>query len=112
MSKKKSSLSGLVSKRSKPKVSYTLSIPPSLLERINIVKANATIRGDRVNINNALINNLYDIILQIEKDYPTNIKTKVCAKCNSKMIVKTGPTGEFYACSSYPKCHHTININK
>lgn len=33
-----------------------------------------------------------------------------CEKCSSDMIIRTGANGEFLACSSYPKCKHTMPI--
>ena len=31
----------------------------------------------------------------------------VCPKCNSPMVKRTGPRGEFWGCSTYPKCKGT-----
>lgn len=33
-----------------------------------------------------------------------------CEKCKSDMVVRSGSTGEFLACSSYPKCKHTMPV--
>lgn len=30
-----------------------------------------------------------------------------CSKCGSPMVLKRGKRGEFYGCSSFPKCRHT-----
>ncbi|MDD5043560.1 MAG: type I DNA topoisomerase [Patescibacteria group bacterium] len=35
---------------------------------------------------------------------------KVCAKCGSPMVIKTGRFGRFLACSNYPACKNTKNI--
>ncbi|AIQ48692.1 hypothetical protein R70723_24375 [Paenibacillus sp. FSL R7-0273] len=29
-----------------------------------------------------------------------------CPKCGSKLVLRRGPRGEFYGCSSYPTCRH------
>ncbi|MFA6562586.1 MAG: type I DNA topoisomerase [Verrucomicrobiia bacterium] len=36
----------------------------------------------------------------------------VCPKCGEPMIVKSGKTGEFLACSAYPKCKSTLNFTR
>jgi DNA topoisomerase-1 len=36
---------------------------------------------------------------------------KVCDKCGSPMLVKTGKYGPFLACSAYPKCKNIKNID-
>jgi DNA topoisomerase-1 len=33
-----------------------------------------------------------------------------CPKCGSAMVKRTGPRGEFWGCSTYPKCKGTRNI--
>lgn len=35
---------------------------------------------------------------------------EVCDKCGSKMIIKYGKFGKFYACSNYPECKNTKEI--
>ncbi|NCC70345.1 type I DNA topoisomerase [bacterium] len=37
---------------------------------------------------------------------------EVCDKCGSKMVIKIGRYGKFYACSNYPECKNTKPINK
>lgn len=32
---------------------------------------------------------------------------KKCEKCGSDMLIRKGPRGIFYGCSSFPKCRHT-----
>lgn len=34
----------------------------------------------------------------------------VCPRCGSKMVLRKGPRGEFYGCSSFPKCRMTKAI--
>lgn len=29
-----------------------------------------------------------------------------CPKCGSKLVLRNGPRGQFYGCSSFPKCRH------
>lgn len=31
----------------------------------------------------------------------------ICPKCNGKLVLRNGPRGQFYGCSSFPKCRHT-----
>jgi len=41
------------------------------------------------------------------------IPTKeVCPKCGSPLVLKKGKFGMFYACSSYPNCDYTSNLEK
>jgi DNA topoisomerase-1 len=37
---------------------------------------------------------------------------EICDKCGSKMVIKIGRYGKFYACSNYPECKNTKPINK
>ena len=39
-------------------------------------------------------------------------KSEKCEKCGAPMVVKIGRYGPFLACSNYPKCKNTKNINK
>lgn len=52
--------------------------------------------------------------LSTQQESPTN--DKVCPKCFSLMVKRVAKKGsntgkEFWACSSYPACRHTENIN-
>jgi DNA topoisomerase I len=40
------------------------------------------------------------------REKPT-MTDKLCPKCNSNLLLRTGKFGQFYACSKYPKCKHT-----
>ncbi|QSF47901.1 restriction endonuclease [Paenibacillus tianjinensis] len=33
-----------------------------------------------------------------------------CPKCGSRLVLRSGPKGQFYGCSSYPKCRHIKSI--
>jgi len=35
---------------------------------------------------------------------------KICPQCGSKMIIRLGKFGRFYACSNFPKCKYTENL--
>jgi DNA topoisomerase-1 len=37
---------------------------------------------------------------------------KVCPKCGSKLIIRLGKFGRFYACSRFPKCKYTKPLEK
>ena len=39
---------------------------------------------------------------------PSSLPT--CPKCGSPMVKRTGPRGEFWGCSTYPKCKGTRNL--
>ncbi len=39
-------------------------------------------------------------------------KDEKCDKCGSPMVVKHSRYGDFLACSAYPKCKHTVSIDK
>ena len=45
--------------------------------------------------------------LTLEKENTENI----CPKCGSKLVKRNGKYGEFFGCSSFPKCKYTKNIN-
>lgn len=99
----------LSSKKPQPTGSYTLRINRNLLNRVNLIKTEAKIRGDKLNINQTLISNLYDIVDQLEKEYLKN-KITLCEKCKSEMVIKTGPKGDFYACPAFPECRYTKSL--
>ena len=37
---------------------------------------------------------------------------KLCPDCGSPLIYRYGPKGKFIACSNYPTCHHTENLEE
>ncbi|MDR3642872.1 MAG: topoisomerase DNA-binding C4 zinc finger domain-containing protein [Candidatus Doudnabacteria bacterium] len=39
-----------------------------------------------------------------------NSTDKICSACGSPMQIRSGKFGEFYGCTSYPKCKHTEKI--
>jgi len=41
---------------------------------------------------------------------PGNSAVKICSVCGSPMQVRAGKFGDFYGCTSYPKCKHTEKI--
>lgn len=54
------------------------------------------------------IDNLQKKSKELTKKELTEEKTnKVCEKCGSPMVIKTGRFGKFLACSNYPKCKNT-----
>jgi DNA topoisomerase-1 len=69
-----------------------------------------------------LLNTLHQFWKKFEKDLKTaskemeNIKGKeeptdeVCDKCSSKMVIKWGRYGKFLACSNYPECKNTRQL--
>lgn len=46
---------------------------------------------------------------EITKSLPRSPGLK-CSKCGSPMVLRTGKRGEFYGCSSFPKCRHTEKV--
>ncbi|WP_245719859.1 restriction endonuclease [Paenibacillus tianmuensis] len=34
----------------------------------------------------------------------------ICSRCGNKMVLRKGPKGEFYGCSSFPKCRNTSAV--
>ncbi|NJJ37845.1 endonuclease [Paenibacillus sp. 7028] len=36
----------------------------------------------------------------------THVDELTCPKCGSKLVLRNGPKGHFYGCSSFPKCRH------
>lgn len=47
-----------------------------------------------------------------KKDIITETTDKTCPTCASPLIVRLGRFGKFYACSTFPKCRYTENIQK
>ncbi len=41
-----------------------------------------------------------------------NINQLVCPKCNNKLVLRKGAHGEFYGCSTYPRCTFTLPKGK
>lgn len=39
-----------------------------------------------------------------------DVANGICPRCGGKLILKNGKNGEFYGCSSYPRCEFTKNI--
>lgn len=55
--------------------------------------------------------NLEQKYQEIEKRKVVDEKTdEICEKCGSPMIIKTGRFGKFMACSNFPKCKNTKNV--
>ncbi len=48
----------------------------------------------------------------VEKLDLTEQTDKICPKCQSKMVIRLGRYGKFYACSKFPECKHTEPIAK
>jgi len=46
----------------------------------------------------------------VEKLDLTEKTDKLCPKCQSKMVIRLGRYGKFYACSKFPECKHTDPI--
>lgn len=46
-----------------------------------------------------------------KKDVATEATDKKCPKCGSALLIRLGRFGKFYACSAFPKCKHTENLN-
>ncbi|WP_041749706.1 restriction endonuclease [Brevibacillus brevis] len=42
---------------------------------------------------------------KVISQFPT--EKRLCEKCGSQMVLRKGTKGEFYGCSSYPKCRNT-----
>jgi DNA topoisomerase-1 len=50
-------------------------------------------------------------IVPIEKP-PDEETSKLCDKCGSPLVIKTGRFGKFLACSAYPKCTNTMPLEE
>ncbi|MBU1130666.1 type I DNA topoisomerase [Patescibacteria group bacterium] len=46
-----------------------------------------------------------------KKDFTEEQTDEVCEKCHSPMIIKLGRYGKFMACSNYPECKNTKQLN-
>ena len=47
-----------------------------------------------------------------KKDITEKPTKKICPKCGSPLLIRLGKYGEFYACSSFPKCRYTESLEK
>ncbi len=44
---------------------------------------------------------------------PKPIETdEICPECGNKLVIRTGRYGQFYSCSTFPKCRYTRNIER
>jgi DNA topoisomerase I len=48
----------------------------------------------------------------VKKDIITETTDKTCPTCGAPLIVRMGRFGKFYACSTFPKCRYTENMQK
>ncbi|MDI6882951.1 MAG: type I DNA topoisomerase [Patescibacteria group bacterium] len=49
---------------------------------------------------------------EISKKDLVETTEKICPKCSSSLVIRLGKFGKFYACSSFPKCKYTENLEK
>jgi len=50
---------------------------------------------------------------EVKKQKPPAEPTdKACPKCGGQLLIRTSRFGKFYACSKFPECRYTENINK
>jgi len=47
-----------------------------------------------------------------KKDITEKPTEKTCPKCSSPLLIRIGRYGQFYACSSFPKCRYTESLEK
>lgn len=66
-----------------------------LLSRKNIRE----IISDRTHIRN---------IKQAQRDMEHKIRSGICPRCGGSLVKRSGPYGEFYGCSNYPKCKFIV----
>jgi restriction system protein len=38
------------------------------------------------------------------------VNKEICPKCGSEIVLRSGNRGEFYGCSSFPKCRYSKNV--
>jgi restriction system protein len=63
-------------------------------------------------------NELIDMISQLDEKQTTDsvqqtiqdVSINSCPKCGSEVVLRKGNRGEFYGCSSFPKCRYTKNV--
>ena len=47
---------------------------------------------------------------QIMEENPT--QQLACKRCGRPKVLRKGPKGEFYGCSSFPKCRYTMSVKR
>ncbi|KQC08273.1 MAG: DNA topoisomerase I [Candidatus Cloacimonas sp. SDB] len=60
----------------------------------------------------SLKNSINKIDIRKAKKDMTEITDIKCEKCDSNMIIKWGPSGQFLACSNFPKCKNIKNFER
>ena len=58
------------------------------------------------NCGSEIINEIANINLNTNEVYNNPIS---CIKCGSPMVLRNGPSGQFYGCSRYPLCKSTMS---
>ena len=49
--------------------------------------------------------------VEVSKQEVTSVDTdRVCPECGSKLVIKLGRSGRFFACSGFPACHFTESL--
>lgn len=43
-----------------------------------------------------------------QRDMEHKIRSGICPRCGGSLVKRTGPYGEFYGCSNYPKCKYIV----
>lgn len=80
-----------------------------VLNSIEINNIYKTIMENRITNQESIKNHNYNVKHYIEyKNSIANIGK--CPKCGQGLVKRKGKSGEFYGCSSYPKCRYTKNI--
>lgn len=49
-------------------------------------------------------------VIQYKENLEEKKMQKICPYCKSELVLRNGKNGQFYGCSSYPKCRYTMNI--
>ncbi|GAE04304.1 restriction endonuclease [Paenibacillus sp. JCM 10914] len=64
---------------------------------------------------------LIDLILSIDRgsvqppaaeESATAVEKRECPRCGHTLLLRNGPSGSFYGCSSFPKCRYTEKSNR
>ncbi|MBU0629994.1 MAG: type I DNA topoisomerase [Candidatus Margulisbacteria bacterium] len=50
--------------------------------------------------------------IKMEKVKKEIMTDELCPKCGNKLVIRQGRYGDFYACSDYPKCTYTKDVEK
>lgn len=77
----------------------------------NLARSNGVILIDREKLIEMMLKMSPNQKPDVKKVASESEKTqRQCPRCGSFLVLRSGPKGEFYGCSTFPKCRYTMNL--